>query len=116
MPVSFTAGFGEGNLDRQAELELQRTKSHHNAEQGKSDDPNLVEWSGPEDPGNPMNWPVWKKWIITVVLGFMALVGTFASSIFSTAVPSTSKQFGVSTEVMTLGTSLFVLGTVAYSL
>ena len=61
IPVGFTAGFGEGNLGRQVELELQRTKSLHNVEQGKNDDPNLVEWSGPDDPGNPMNWPAWKK-------------------------------------------------------
>jgi hypothetical protein len=36
-------------------------------------------------------------------------VVTFASSIFSTAVRPAAKEFGVSTEVMTLGTSLFVL-------
>ena len=23
-------------------------------------DPNIVDWDGPEDPTNPMNWPAWK--------------------------------------------------------
>jgi hypothetical protein len=28
-------------------------------------DPNVVDWDGPEDPANPMNWPSWRK-IFTV--------------------------------------------------
>lgn len=73
-------------------------------------DPNLIEWDGPDDPGNPMNWPRRKKWIVTMVLGTMTFVVTFASSVFSTATFPTAKEYGVSTEVTTLGTSLFVLG------
>lgn len=73
-------------------------------------DPNLVVWNGPDDPDNPMNWPVRKKWIITVALGLITLCVTFASSTFSTATVATSIEFSVSTEVTTLGTSLFVLG------
>jgi len=40
----------------------------------------------------------------------MTFVITFASSVFSTATQPTAQEFGVSTEVMILGTSLFVLG------
>ena len=32
-------------------------------EQEKSEepvDPNIVDWDGPNDPSNPMNWPPWK--------------------------------------------------------
>lgn len=73
-------------------------------------DPNLIVWDGPNDPENPMNWPASKKWIVTVSLGLMTFCVTFASSVFSNATVPTSKEFGVSTEVTTLGTSLFVLG------
>ncbi|RDW82201.1 MFS general substrate transporter-65 [Coleophoma cylindrospora] len=73
-------------------------------------DPNLVEWDGPNDPGNPMNWSVGKKWIVTIALGFLTFVITFASSVFSTSTIAVAVRFGVSTEVSTLGTSLFVLG------
>ncbi|KAF9637313.1 putative mfs multidrug protein [Lasiodiplodia theobromae] len=73
-------------------------------------DPNLVVWNGPEDPDNPMNWPQWYKWLITGTLGMMTFCITFASSVFSTATMVTAQVFNVSTEVMTLGTSLFVLG------
>lgn len=44
------------------------------------------------------------------MLGLMTISVTFASSVFSTAISPTSLQFGVSREVMVLGTSLFVLG------
>lgn len=76
----------------------------------KKKDPNLVEWDGPNDPENPMNWPVSKKWRVTVSLGFMTFCVTFASSVFSNATVPVAEEFGVSTEVTTLGTSLFVLG------
>jgi DHA1 family multidrug resistance protein-like MFS transporter len=42
-------------------------------------------------------------------MGLMTFVCTFASSVFSTATVATSGLFGVSTEVMTLGVSLYVL-------
>ncbi|KAJ5521077.1 Major facilitator superfamily domain general substrate transporter [Penicillium fimorum] len=58
----------------------------------------------------PQNFPTWRKWVITVMLGLMTVCVTFASSVFSTATKQTAKKFGVSTEVMVLGVSLFVLG------
>jgi hypothetical protein len=71
-------------------------------------DPNLVEWDGPKDPEDPMNFSLSKKWTITMTTGLMTFVITFASSIFSTASVETARLFHVSTEVTTLGTSLFV--------
>jgi hypothetical protein len=71
-------------------------------------DRKIVDWSGPSDPENPMNWPVWRKWCITALLGSLTFVITFASSVFSTATIATAKEFGESVEVMVLGTSLFV--------
>lgn len=32
-----------------------------------SPDPNLVHWDGPDDPENPQNWPLRKKWGITIL-------------------------------------------------
>ncbi|KAE9975932.1 hypothetical protein EG328_002918 [Venturia inaequalis] len=61
-------------------------------------DPNVVEWDGPDDPENPMNFPRWKKWMITVVMGLMTFCITFASSVFSTATEVTAAEFKVSPE------------------
>ncbi|KAF5973963.1 major facilitator superfamily transporter [Fusarium bulbicola] len=73
-------------------------------------DSTIIGWNDPDDPDNPKNWPNRRKWMITVSLGMLSWVVTFASSIFSTATRPAAKEFGVSVEVMTLGTSLFVLG------
>lgn len=97
--------------DRQHEemddVEKQKSKSN-DGEPGH--DPNLVEWDGPDDPENPQNWSRGYKWFVTIIMGMVTFVITFASSVFSTATEVTAKEFGVSTEVMVLGTSLFVLG------
>lgn len=72
-------------------------------------DSNLVDWDGPDDPENPHNFTRLRKWLITINMGVMAFCATFASSVFSTATVATASQFKMSQEVMTLGTSLFVL-------
>ena len=77
-------------------------------------DPNLVTFDGPDDPGNPMNWSLRKKILVTFSFSMTTFVITFSSSVFSTATQVTALEFGVSEEVMTLGTSLFVL--VCYAL
>ncbi|KAF3483330.1 polyamine transporter 1 [Arthroderma uncinatum] len=56
-------------------------------------DPNLVRWSGSDDPEDPTNFSRARK-----------------CSIFSQATAVTAKVFGVSIEVTTLGTSFIVLG------
>lgn len=73
-------------------------------------DPNLVDWNGPDDPENPHNMSRSRKWVITIILGFVTVCITFASSVFSTATDVTARQFNVSKEVMTLPTSLFIIG------
>lgn len=70
----------------------------------------VVEFSGFDDPRHAQNFPFKKKLIIAVVLVFDSLAATFASSIFSAATQAVGEEFHVGQEVVTLGTSLFVLG------
>ena len=70
----------------------------------------MVEFDGPDDPIHAQNWPLRKKLLTAVVVGFVTLTAAFGSSIFSAVIGSVSVQFGVSTEVGTLGVSLYVLG------
>ncbi|RYP53482.1 hypothetical protein DL768_001519 [Monosporascus sp. mg162] len=37
-------------------------------------DPNVVDWDGPDDPENPMNWSDTKKWLNIAVLSILTLV------------------------------------------
>ena len=70
----------------------------------------VVEFSGFDDPRHAQNFPFKKKLIISIVLVFDSLAATYASSIFSAATQAVGQEFNVGTEVVTLGTSLFVLG------
>ena len=71
---------------------------------------NPIKFDGLDDPGNPANWPRRYKCFMTFVLAGMTFVTTFTSAIFSTAINATAQKFSVSTEVTTLGTSIFLLG------
>jgi len=37
-------------------------------------DPNLVDWDGPDDPANPMNWTERKKWTTVTVVSCISWV------------------------------------------
>ena len=96
-----------GDADSNDQTDDEMNPDHINPDEK---DPNLIVWDGPNDPENPMNWSYGRKWLYTVVLGSTTFCVTFASSVFSTATVVTAEIFNVSLEVMTLGTSLFVLG------
>ena len=70
----------------------------------------VVEFDGPTDPLHAQNWPLKKKLIVAIVLGYVTLTAAFGSSIFSTATAIVAEKFGVSQEVGILGVSLYVLG------
>ncbi|PKY01063.1 MFS general substrate transporter [Aspergillus campestris IBT 28561] len=70
----------------------------------------VVEFTDADDPCHPHNWPIGRKVLLSVILAYVTFVSSFASAIFSSTVGATSEQFGVSTEVTTLGVTLYVLG------
>lgn len=37
-------------------------------------DPNIVSWDGPDDPANPMNWEMRKKWTNVAVLSILTII------------------------------------------
>ncbi|KAF1983308.1 putative bicyclomycin resistance protein [Aulographum hederae CBS 113979] len=68
------------------------------------------DWSGPDDPENPHNWSNLKKGYHVVIPGLFGFVVTFASSVFTPAVPQIVERFHVSRTAAILGLSLYVLG------
>lgn len=42
--------------------------SNGNGSAEEKKDPNMVDWDGPDDSANPMNWPPRKKWSLVAVL------------------------------------------------
>ena len=62
------------------------------------------------DRANPRNWPLWRKWSIVSVIMLVDLTVSWAASGFSPAIMKFEEDWGVSSEVATLGLSLFILG------
>lgn len=111
---SLSLPFPQSNLDlEKGGIEVDGSTKEdvpRNTQMGQNEGIHIIKFNGPTDPDNPMNWNLKYKWMITAILASMTFATTFTSAIFSTAVDATSKKFRVSTEVMTLGTSLFLLG------
>lgn len=83
--------------------------SHPYRGSGTKEDPYLAEFI-PNDPRNPMNWPLWKKWFITMDVAIATLAVAFVSTAYSGSIVQVIEEFHCSQEVATLGISLFVLG------
>ena len=77
--------------------------------QGTVDAPFIVEFLK-DDPYNPMNWSKTRKWTITFVVSVSVFLVTFTSAAYSVSSRQVMQEFDVSSEVFTLGLSLFVLG------
>ncbi|KAL3703551.1 hypothetical protein TMatcc_010740 [Talaromyces marneffei ATCC 18224] len=47
---------------------------------GNNNDPNIVDFEGPDDPYRPVNWPMRKKLITTALYSFTTMGSTWAST------------------------------------
>ncbi|TGJ83750.1 hypothetical protein E0Z10_g5012 [Xylaria hypoxylon] len=75
---------------------------------GTQDSPYIVKWM-PSDPVDPISYPKWRKWCITLIMALSTLAITFASSSLGAADPQLEKHFSASTTLVTADVSLFVL-------
>ncbi|MCJ1310303.1 hypothetical protein MMC25_003965 [Agyrium rufum] len=82
----------------------------HPLSHAKTSEDFLVDFDGPDDPYQPLNWPLRKKLLTTLLYGFTTMGSTFASSSYSPAIDIVAEQYHVSTEVSTLGLSFLLLG------
>ncbi|KXJ97742.1 major facilitator superfamily transporter [Microdochium bolleyi] len=87
----------------------QAVVDHEFPGKGTEENPFLVDFI-PNDPKNPMTLPNWKKWTYMMLHATAVLAVTFVSSAYSGAFTSLVMEFHVSTTVIILGVSLFVLG------
>ena len=69
-----------------------------------------VAWDGPDDPMNPKNMHVARKWLVVMTLGMGSLCVTCTSSLYTTIYDQTDVEFHCSRVVATLGLALFVWG------
>ncbi|KAK4546145.1 hypothetical protein LTR36_002282 [Oleoguttula mirabilis] len=74
-------------------------------------DPNVVDWDGPDDPANPLNWSPGKKWANIGVLSLLTLLTPLASSMFAPGVPEVLADFHTTSDnLATFVVSVYLLG------
>ncbi|KAI4592573.1 MFS siderochrome iron transporter 1 [Pestalotiopsis sp. 9143b] len=76
---------------------------------GTADEPFLVDFLE-NDPKNPLAFPMWKKWTITILQAIAVLAVAFVSTAFSGGISEIIRDFEVKQIIAILGISLFVTG------
>ncbi|EDU45324.1 AraJ Arabinose efflux permease [Pyrenophora tritici-repentis] len=78
---------------------------------GAEQDPNIVDWDGPDDPKNPQNWSSRKKWGIIWTIGAITLITSIGSSFFAPGVPQVMRAFHeTSLTISAFVVSVYLLG------
>ncbi|SPJ74080.1 related to multidrug resistant protein [Fusarium torulosum] len=79
--------------------------------QFEKDDPDALDWDGPEDPDNPMNWPPRKRTAHIILIALVQLVSNLASTMFAPAGKLLMHNFDFSSRTLSsLSVSIYVLG------
>lgn len=63
------------------------------------------------DEAHPINWPLWKKWIVTTVYCLLQVYVIMTSTMYVSVETFIQETFPSTTQVVTLGQSMFILGT-----
>ncbi|KAL4945091.1 hypothetical protein BDV06DRAFT_55394 [Aspergillus oleicola] len=100
--------------ERDRDLEAGRQGAGAEMEKSKStrseQDPKLVTWNGPDDPENPKNWPMRKKWTTVVMVSCFTFISPVSSSMVAPALTTLAKDLNITDAVESqLALSIFVL-------
>lgn len=68
------------------------------------------DWSDADDPGDPHNWPLWKRLFHTYLPTCFGLVASFGSSVYTAGTENIEEELHTSAELARLGFVLYVLG------
>ncbi|KAI1431139.1 major facilitator superfamily domain-containing protein [Xylaria sp. CBS 124048] len=73
-------------------------------------DPNLVTWTGADDPQNPKNWKFTKKWAAVFTVSLFTLISPVSSSLVAPALGKISEDLGITQDFeRNLTLSIFIL-------
>ncbi|KAJ5129961.1 uncharacterized protein N7515_006000 [Penicillium bovifimosum] len=70
----------------------------------------VVEFDGANDPLHPYNWSTTRRTFLVCILCYGTFAGSFTSAVFAAAISGVSQEFNISSEVGSLGVTLYVLG------
>lgn len=71
---------------------------------------NIITWEGADDPENPKNWPLKRKWIATGIVSLFTFMAPVASSMISPCLGDIARDLHVTDQFQqTLMLSIFIL-------
>lgn len=71
----------------------------------------IVGWEGQDDPEMPLNFPMWKKWLLVGLLAAITLLTPFASSILSPGISKLMVEFNNDESIVgSMTVSIYLLG------
>ncbi|KXH49664.1 major facilitator superfamily transporter [Colletotrichum nymphaeae SA-01] len=93
------------DLERGEELDLEKTPTTRAVR-----DPNLVTWDGPNDPGNPKQWSMKRKWAAVFCISCFTLLSPVSSSMVAPALEAIGSDLNITSSFeKALALSIFVL-------
>jgi hypothetical protein len=92
-------------------LEKSRKIANQYSGSGTPSDPYIVSFSS-TDPLNPLNLSSVRKWLISLIAGLSTFCVAFSSSAYSGGYSEMIAHFHSNSEVITLGLTLYVIGSV----
>ncbi|WEW54737.1 hypothetical protein PRK78_000162 [Emydomyces testavorans] len=54
---------------------------------------NIIDWDGPKDPKNPMNWSSVRRWTTILIVSIVTFFNAFGSTVFAPRVPEVMHEF-----------------------
>ncbi|KAH7305589.1 cycloheximide resistance protein [Stachybotrys elegans] len=88
-------------------MELDKTETKGEGQE----DPSIVDFDGPADPENPLNWSKARKTTSIVIVSLTALLSPIGSTISAAAAADILEHFGSTDEILgTLLTTIYLLG------
>lgn len=76
-----------------------------------NDDPNIVDWDGPDDPEKAINWPDRKKWTNVAIISSVTFLTPLASSMVAPATPLIMREFhSTNNTIASFIVSIYILG------
>ncbi|KAK4233443.1 major facilitator superfamily domain-containing protein [Achaetomium macrosporum] len=70
-----------------------------------------VDWDGPDDVANPVNWPAYKRWANIVTISILGLITNLAPAICAPGISGMVVDLNINSEIVgTLAITFYVLG------
>ena len=102
-------GPSSGGEDDEDGGDLEKTRTSRSGRSLRRD-PTVVDWDSANDPENPKNWTMKRKWAATFVVSAYTFISPVSSSMIAPALGKVSEEFGITNEVESaLVLSIFVL-------